>query len=144
MPYQATIPAGGSYTLRMTFIQAYALAEVQALAGAAISGYAPTLTIASPASGTTVSSPSVTVSGTATDTGALASLTVNGNAVSVGAGGTWSTNVTLSPGTHTITAVATDQAGLSTSKSVSVLTRRRPLRPRAPRKWVAPVALTAR
>ncbi len=120
MPYQATIPGSGSYTLRMTFIQAFALAEVQALAASAISGYAPTLTIAAPASGTTVSSPSVTVSGTATDTGALASLTVDGNAVSVGAGGAWSTNVTLSPGTQTITAVAADQAGLATSRSVSV------------------------
>jgi Glucodextranase, domain B len=120
MPYQGTIPASGSYTLRMTFVQAYALAEVQALTAAAISGYAPALTIATPASGSTVSSPSLTISGTATDTGVLSSLTVAGQAVSVGTGGAWSTSVTLSPGMQTITAVATDQAGLSTTRSISV------------------------
>jgi hypothetical protein len=120
MPYARTIPVGGSSTIRMAFIQAYKLSEVESLAEAVSASYLPALSITSPANGATVSSPNVTVAGTAADTGALTSLTVNGQAVSVGSGGAWSTNVALSAGANTITAVATDQAGLSTSKAVSV------------------------
>lgn len=120
MPYQRTIPAGGSTTLRMAFVQAYALSEVQTLTKEVISSYFPTLTIASPANGTTFTTPSITVSGTASDTGQLSSVTVNGKAVAVGAGGAWSTGVTLNAGANTITAVASDEAGLVTPQSVSV------------------------
>jgi hypothetical protein len=120
MPYQRTIPVGGSYTIRMAFVQAYQLSEVESLAEAVVASYPPTLTITSPSSGTTVTTPSVTVSGTATDTGALASLTVNGQTTSLGSGGAWSAKVTLSPGVNTIKVLATDQAGFSTEKSVSV------------------------
>ncbi len=120
MPYQATVPASGTYTLRMAFVQAFALAEVEALADEALAGLLPSLTIASPASGTTVSSPNVTVSGTASDTGALSSLAVGGHAVAVGAHGEWSTSVALAAGANTITAVATDQAGLTASRSIAV------------------------
>jgi hypothetical protein len=120
MPYQHTIPVGGSYTIRMAFVQAYKLPEVESLAEAVLASYPPTLTIASPANGATVIASPITVSGTATDTGALTSLTVNGQTVSVGAGGAWSANVTLNPGANTIKAIATDQAGFSVEKSVSV------------------------
>ena len=120
MPYERTIPVGGSSTIRMAFVQAYKLSEVESLAEAVTASYSPTLSIASPANGATATSPSVTVSGTAADTGALTSLTVNGRPVSVGSGGAWSTSVALSTGANTITAVATDQAGLTTSKAVSV------------------------
>ena len=120
MPYRVTIPASGTYALRMGFVQAYALAEAQTLTEALQSSFAPTLSITSPTSGTTVSTPSVTVAGTAADTGALASLTVAGHAVSVGAGGTWSTSVALAQGANTVAAVATDQAGFTTGKSITV------------------------
>jgi hypothetical protein len=120
MPYRATIPASGTYTLRMDFIQAYALAEARTLAEMLQSSFAPTLSITSPAGAATVSTPSVTVSGTAADTGALASLTVGGHAVSVGADGTWSTSVALSRGVNTILAIATDQAGFATSQSIAL------------------------
>jgi Glucodextranase, domain B len=124
MPYQATIPAGGSYTLRMAFIQAYKLSEVESLASAVLAGYPasepPALSIISPANGTTVSSPSVTVSGTVTDKRVITSFTVDGKPVSVAANGAWSTSVALSKGANTIKALATDQAGFSTEKSVSV------------------------
>jgi hypothetical protein len=120
MPYQRTIPVGGSTTIRMAFVQAYKLSEVESLAEAVTASYAPALSITAPANGATVTSPSVTVTGTATDSGALSTLTVNGQTVGVGAGGAWSTSVTLAKGANTITAVATDQAGLSTSASVSV------------------------
>lgn len=120
MPYQGTIPGAGTYTLRMGFVQAYALPEAQSLAAALTSSFAPTLNIASPASGTMVSTPSVAISGAASDTGVLSSVTVNGQAVSVGAGGAWSTSVALNEGANTIAVVATDQAGIATTKSVSV------------------------
>lgn len=124
MPYQATIPAGGTYTLHMAFIQAYKLSEVEALASKVLEGYPPSsppaLSIASPTSGTTVSTPNVAVSGTVTDTRAITSFTVDGQTVSVGAGGAWSTNVPLLVGANTIKALATDQAGFSTEKTVSV------------------------
>ncbi len=120
MPYQATIPAGGTYTLRMAFIQAYTLPEVEMLAGEALASYHPTLTIGKPANGETVSTPNVTVSGTASDSERTPTLTVDGKAVSVGAGGAWSTSVALSKGANTITAVATNQVGLTAEKTVSV------------------------
>lgn len=122
MPYQATVPASGTYTLAMTFVQAYALAEVETLAGEALASYqSPSLAIGSPASGATVSTPSVTVTGTATEpAGGTPSLTVAGHAVSVGANGAWSTSVALSRGANTITAVASDALGLTSEKSIVV------------------------
>lgn len=120
MPYRMSLPAGGSHTLRMAFIQGYGLAETSALAGEALASYAPSLTIASPANGTTVSTPTVVLSGTASDSGHVASVAVNGQVVNVGDGGAWSAPVSLSPGANTITALATDDAGLTASRSVSV------------------------
>jgi hypothetical protein len=121
MPYQRTIPAGGSYTLRMAYVQAYSLAEVNSLAEGAKSSYtAPSVSIASPANGATVSTPTVTVSGTAKDNGGIESFTVDGQNVSVGSNGEWSTVVALAVGANTITAKATNDAGQSTSTSISV------------------------
>jgi hypothetical protein len=122
VPYQRTVPAGGSSTLRMAFAQAFSMPEAQALAAAALASYHPSVAIASPANGATImnASQSVTVSGTASDTVALSSLSVNGAAVAVGAGGAWSTSVALKPGVNTITATATDQAGLSASSAIAV------------------------
>jgi hypothetical protein len=124
MPYQATIPAGGAYTLHMAFVQAYKLSEVEALSSEVLAGYPPSeppaLSIASPANGATVSTSSVTVSGTVTDKRAITSFTVDGNAVSVGPKGEWSTSVALNKGANTIKALATDQAGFSAEKTVTV------------------------
>lgn len=121
MPYRATIPAGGGYTLAMTYIQGSDLPEVQALAQDALAGYqSPAVTISSPANGTKVSSASVTVSGTASAKGETPSLTVDGRPVSVGAGGAWSTSVALSAGANTITAVATNALGLTAEASITV------------------------
>jgi len=119
-PYQLTIPAGGSRTLRMAFVQAFGLPEVSSLAAAAIASYYPKVAITSPAGGTTVAAASVTVAGTASDTGALASLAVNGAAVAVAPDGAWSTVLALKPGANTITALASDQAGLTSSSAITV------------------------
>ena len=117
-PYTLTVPAGGEQVIRYAYPQGYGLSEVSSLAAAAMQSFYPSVAISAPGSGTVVGTPSVTVSGTASDTGALTSVTVNGVAVS--AAGPWSTTVALAPGANTITATATDQAGLSRSTSTTV------------------------
>ncbi len=121
MPYARTIPAAGSYTLRMAFVQGYGLPEVAKLAGEAQASYYPAVSISSPASGASITgtNPTVTVAGNASDSVALSSLMVNGKPVSV-TGGSWSTTATLSPGANTITATATNEAGNSRSTSIAV------------------------
>ncbi len=123
MPYDRTVPAGGSTaTLRMGYAQSFSMTEVRALAQSLIASFYPSVSITSPSSGASIVStaPDTTVTGTAGDGVAVSSLTVNGKAVPVGAGGAWSTSVALSPGTNTITAVATDQSGLTASSAVTV------------------------
>jgi hypothetical protein len=133
MPYRATVPASGGYTLAMTYVQGSGLTEVQALVNEALTGYQPpTVTIASPKSGTTVTSGGVTVSGTAANAVGTPSLTVNGHAVSVGTGGAWSTSVALNPGANTITAVASNQLGLTSESSIAVTYAKPRPKPRPP------------
>jgi hypothetical protein len=55
MPYRATIPAGGAYVLRMDFLQAYTLAELQTQSEALQASFAAAPGILSPPSATTVS-----------------------------------------------------------------------------------------
>ena len=76
------------------------------------------LKIISPANGTTVTTPSITVTGTASDASGIASVTVNGEP----ADGTldWSANVALVAGENTIIVVATDGTGLTTTVTVTV------------------------
>ncbi len=78
----------------------------------------PTLPIASPAPNTTTQTPTITIAGTASDASGIASVTVNGEPVN----GTlnWSANVTLTVGDNTITVIATDGAGLTTTKTITV------------------------
>lgn len=119
LAYQRAVPAGGSSpTLRMAFVQGFGAQEVMPLAEAVLASYYPSVSISSPAEGTTVSTPSVSVSGTAADAVGLSSVTVNGQAL--GASGAWSTTVPLQEGANTITATATNQAGLSQSASLTV------------------------
>jgi hypothetical protein len=116
-----TVPAGGSTTFRVAYAQGYTAGSVAALAaGAADQFSAPTVQISSPANGTVVHAPTVTVSGTATDNVGVSSLTVGGHAVPVGAGGAWSTTVALSSGANTIAAVAHDAAGNTGQAQVAV------------------------
>lgn len=82
-----------------------------------IGGQAPILTVISPANGTYVNSPSVTIAGTATDAGrggnGIASVTVNtlvasGGTASGSATANWSKVVVLGSGQNTFTVIATD------------------------------------
>src|SRR5215203_5114217 len=85
----------------------------------------PTISITSPNDGDTITEDSVTVSGTASDSGSgLAKVEVKvGNSGSYSAASgtsTWSAQVTLADGENTITAQATDNAGNSATDSVTV------------------------
>ena len=101
------------------------IAAAQSLygSGSAPANTAPSVTISSPASGTSVANgASVTFTGSATDpqdgslTSSLAwSSNIDG---SIGLGGSFSR--VLSAGTHTITATVVDAGGLRTSKQVTV------------------------
>ncbi len=77
----------------------------------------PSVVITSPASGATVSVPTVTVTGT-TEPGTT--LVVNGYAVDVSGTGAFSMRLALATGANLIMATATDSAGNTASASVSV------------------------
>ena len=118
--YQRQIPAGGSITIRQTFSIGTTQAAVAALAAQAEDQQdTPVVSISAPANGSTVSTPGVTVTGTAVDR-VISSLTVNGHAVTPGAGGAFSVPVTLNLGANTITVTAKDGQGNQGSASVSV------------------------
>lgn len=79
----------------------------------------PVLNITSPDDGLITNKSTVVVAGTTNDaTSSPVTLTVNGNTVSVGSDGSFSTTVTLSEGENTITIEAVDKAG-----KVSTVTR---------------------
>lgn len=121
MPYTRTVPAGGSVTLRFTYEQAFAMPDVRSWATASEQSFAPRISIASPADGSSTTSPSVTVAGSASsDTGQLASVTVNGADAPLGADGSWSKALTLNPGANTITAAGTDQDGIVAQRQITV------------------------
>lgn len=76
----------------------------------------PTLSVASPAEGLITNNATLTVAGTTNDvTSSPVTLTVNGTAVAVDSDGAFSTEITLTNGSNTITVVATDSAGKSTT-----------------------------
>jgi hypothetical protein len=81
----------------------------------------PTLSVTTPTDNLITNNKTVTVSGTTNDvTSSPVTLTVNGSSVTVGSDGAFSTTVTLSEGTNTITVVATDGAGKTTTVTRTV------------------------
>jgi hypothetical protein len=76
----------------------------------------PTLNLTSPTDGLITNQASLTVSGTTNDaTSSPVTLTVNGQSVTVDSDGTFSTTLTLVSGSNTITVVAKDAAGKTTT-----------------------------
>ncbi len=76
----------------------------------------PTLSVTSPTDNLITNNATLTVSGTTNDvTSSPVTLTVNGKSVTVGSNGAFSTTVTLATGSNTITVIATDSAGKSTT-----------------------------
>ncbi len=77
----------------------------------------PSLAITSPLAGTTVTVPTVVVTGTA-EVGTT--LVINGYAVAVTSAGTFSVELPLTPGANTIIATDTDPAGNSATRTLTV------------------------
>ena len=118
MPYVRTIPAGGQVVLRFGAADAFSLPEAQSFAQETIAGFAPSLSIDFPSNGAVVHKRSVVVSGKASDPAGVA-LTVNGQATSASSDGSWFRQLNLTPGTNTVTAVATDPDGFTTQRQIS-------------------------
>jgi hypothetical protein len=115
------VPAGGSVSLSYIYSTGYTVAEVQALALAAQDRFlAPAIAITSPAGGTTVSTPTLHLVGTAVAGSGIASLLVGGQSVPVDHTGSWAADVPLTPGSNTITALATDAAGATVQTQLTV------------------------
>ena len=109
--YRRTVPAGGSLTISHTYIDTADAATTTALANAVIDQtIKPTVAFTAPNPGTVLGKASVQLYGTASAHDGL-NLKVGGAAVAVNPDGTWSTQMSLNPGSNTITAVASDGAG---------------------------------
>lgn len=77
---------------------------------------APTLAVNSPADNLVTNKAQLTVSGTTSDaTSSPVKVTINGDSVTVNENGTFSKQITLEPGENTITVIAKDSAGKSTT-----------------------------
>lgn len=82
---------------------------------------APVLTINSPADNSITNSTSCVVSGITNDaTSSPVTVKINGSSVTVNADGSFSKSITLTEGSNTITVVATDAAGKSTTVTRTV------------------------
>ncbi|MFZ1081171.1 MAG: Ig-like domain-containing protein, partial [Candidatus Kryptoniota bacterium] len=81
---------------------------------------APVITISNPSNGLITNQASVTISGSVQDSTAV-TLTINGSPVTVGTGGSFSQQVSLAEGTNVYTISATDAAGNTGSKQITVI-----------------------
>ena len=120
MPYTLQSPAGGTAALRFAYVQDFALTDVKTLAQQALANFDPALTLSSPGNNSTSSSPIVAVAGTASSVAGIKSVTVNAAAATLGSAGAYSANLTLPVGANTITVVATDADGLTSTQTASV------------------------
>ena len=133
------VPAGGTASLSYIYSVGYSVADVTGMALAAQDRFEPpSVVIGSPAGGTTTSSPTVTVSGVTGAGSGIASLVVGGQQVPVAPDGSWTAQVPLSPGTNTITALATDGAGATAQEQVAVVYNPPPQPPPPPAKCRVP------
>ena len=81
----------------------------------------PVITISSPEDGSETSNDSVNISGVITDDlSGVASVTLNGNSLTLNSDGSFSTTVSLTEGTNTITITATDKAGNKATKTITI------------------------
>ena len=116
-----SVPANGSASLTYVYSVGYSLADVSGQALTSQGQFQPpAVRITSPGNGAATSTPTVTVAGTATAGAGIKSLVVAGQAVSVAPDGTWSAQAALSPGSNTIAALVTDEAGATAHAQVTV------------------------
>ncbi len=108
--------ADGSHTIKVDASDYDGNAAGQKSVTFKIDTVPPTLSVNSPANNIVTNKSSVTVSGTTNDvTSSPVTLTVNGKGVIVGTDGAFSTTVALTLGTNTITIIAKDSAGKTTT-----------------------------
>ncbi|WP_354701117.1 hypothetical protein DSM112329_01423 [Paraconexibacter sp. AEG42_29] len=122
-----TVPAAGrAEVVRSTFVLTRTAADA-AVRAAAIEDAAvkPVVTFSTPAAGAVVLTPTVTVTGRASDNGGLASLTVAGVPAAVSSTGRFSVPVPMQKGANTVTAVAVDRAGNITTATLKLTYRDR-------------------
>lgn len=106
----------GSHTIYINAKDHDGNAAVQKSVQFTVDTVAPTLNISSPADNLKTNEDTVTVSGTTNDaTSSPVTLTINGDPVTVQSNGSFSKVVNLTEGDNTITIIATDSAGKSTT-----------------------------
>ena len=116
--YHATNLSDGSNSVSLQVIGNDGNVSDVATVSFVISTQAPTLNVTTPTEGLLTNSKQVTVSGTAaagSDAVTLSSVKINGETVSVGESGAFSKEITLQEGENTITIVAEDSIGKTTS-----------------------------
>ena len=110
----ATALSDGSHTVKFNASDNDGNAATQKSVTFKVDTVPPTLNVTSPAEGLVTNN--ATVKGTTNDaTSSPVTVKVNGTAVTVDASGNFSTTVTLTEGSNTITVVATDSAGKATT-----------------------------
>lgn len=128
---QSAAVSGGAFSLAVTLSESENEITVTATNGAGLSTtisrsvildtVPPVLTVESPTGGEITTNPSFTLSGTASDaTSGISSVTINGEAVDL-TGGAFSKSVSLLEGTNQFVFVATDNAGLQTTVTRTVM-----------------------
>ena len=117
----STALADGSHTIAFNAKDNDGNAATQKTVTFVVDTVAPTLTITSPNDNIKVNQATCVVSGTTNDaTSSPVGVTINGTSVTVSADGSFSKSITLNEGTNTITIVATDSAGKSTTVTRTV------------------------
>lgn len=117
----STALADGSHTIAFNAKDNDGNAAAQKTVTFVVDTVAPTLTITSPNDNIKVNQATCVVSGTTNDaTSSPVSVTINGTSVTVGTDGSFSKSITLNEGANTITIVATDSAGKSTTVTRTV------------------------
>ena len=130
--YNVAIPANSFVTLKFGAGSSATAAIASTAAAASIANFAaPTVTIKAPSDKSTVTTSTVTVSGTASDNKGVTQLTLNGTVVPLSTAGTWTTNLPLTVGANTITAIATDADG-NTARATATVTFLIPVPPTPP------------
>jgi RHS repeat-associated protein len=125
-----TIGTGGSFSTSITLVEGTNTITISATDGAGNTSSVvrtvykdsipPSISLTQPTQGFVTAQPSITVQGLVSDSTAV-TVTANGVPVSVGTGGAFSSAVSLTEGRNTITVVATDAAGNSSTVTRTVI-----------------------
>jgi len=118
--YNGPITIAQTATIKFFAISAYGSSEAVKSSLYTIDTQPPVLTLSALPDGSYTNNATLNIAGTATDNLAIQSLTVNDTAVPINADGTFSQVVSLVAGTNTVTTVAADTAGNTTTDTRSI------------------------